>query len=95
MKIASFKQTTLETKRYEVDYSAWLDTSETISTVTITATPAGLTLTNKSVSIDSTGIFFYAAAGTSDTEYRLDLLVTTNQGQTKEDHCLITVFTED
>lgn len=88
MKLASFIKAPLERKRYALDYSNWLDGSETvISTVTFVVTPTvngGLVVDAYSVS-PATKVVFFVSGGVVNAKYVVLVRITTSAGQVKED----------
>jgi hypothetical protein len=94
MKLGNFIKSPVERKRYEIDYSDWLDTGETLSTVTFAVTPvetSGLTINGNSIPSPSTSVYFYANAGVAGSNYVVDVQATTSGGQIKEDTVLFSV----
>lgn len=92
MPLARYIKTSVERKRYEIDYSGWLDTAETISQVEFaTNTPATAVQTSplyvdaSSISEDGLSIVFFASFGDDGVTYQLDVRITTSGGQYKED----------
>jgi hypothetical protein len=94
MKLANFVKTPAERKRYTLDYSDWLDTGETIASVTFGVSPS----TTNTLQIDAftigspaTSVIFFANFGDATNQYTVDVQVTTSGGQTKEDTILFSV----
>jgi hypothetical protein len=94
MKLANFVKSPVERKRYTIDYSDWLDTAETISTVTFAVTPATtntLQIDAYTISNPATSVVFFANYGDAGSQYTVDVQITTSGGQTKEDTILFSV----
>lgn len=94
MKLARFTKAPGERKRYTIDYSDWLDTGETISTVTFLPSPiqtGGLEVDAYSIATPATSVVFFANFGIDGTTYTLNVTITTSGGQTKEDQILFSV----
>lgn len=94
MKLARFTKAPGERKRYTIDYSDWLDTSETISTVTFLPSPiqtGGLEVDAYTIATPATSVVFFANLGIDGTTYTLNVTITTSGGQTKEDQILFSV----
>lgn len=72
---------------YRVDWSAWLQTSETITT-SIWVVPTGIT--QNSGSNTTTTATIWLSAGTAGTAYDVTNRIVTNQGRTNDR--TITVF---
>ena len=94
MKLARFTKQPSERKRYTIDYSDWLDTSETISTVAFVPSPiatGGLVVDAYSIATPATSVVFFANFGVSGTTYTVTVTITTSGGQIKEDEILFAV----
>lgn len=94
MKLGKFTKTSVERKRYALDYSDWLDTGETVSSVVFAVTPAGATplvVDANSISASGTTVVFFVNYGATGTTYTLDVQITTSGGQIKEDQILFAV----
>lgn len=94
MKLANFVKSPVERKRYTINYSDWLDTGETISTVTFTPSPtetSGLIVDAYTIATPATSVVFFANYGVAGHQYTLDVQITTSGGQTKEDTVLFSV----
>lgn len=94
MSLAKFFKTPAERKRYMLDYSDWLDTSETLSTAIFTVTPTDATpieVDAYSISSSGTELVFFVNYGTDAVTYTVDVKITTSGGQTKEDQILFLV----
>jgi hypothetical protein len=88
MRLGSFVKTPIERKRYAIDYTDWLDTGETLSTVTynipnVTTPP----LVVDASSIDATNkiAVFFINGGLNTRQYTVEVTATTSGGQIKED----------
>lgn len=96
MKLGRYTKTPIERKRYVVDYTDWLDTSETVTGVTFTPSPIdGSGFQIDAYTIDPTGktVAMFVAGGADGTQYTLDIQATTSGGQIKEDQVLFSVRT--
>lgn len=67
-----------ETRQFSMDFSSLLDTSETISSPSVSSSPSGLTLGAASVSGQK--VLFDISSGTHPVKYRLEVTVTTSGG---------------
>lgn len=85
MLLGTKTKTPNDVKRYTIDYSDWLDTGETISTVVFTP-DSGMTITGDAVAGDGLSVVFFANGGDEGSTYNVDVTVTTSVGQTKDDH---------
>jgi len=94
LKLGKFTKTPVERKRYALEYADWLDTTETVSSVTFTVTPIDtvpLVVDASSISSSGTEVVFFINYGTTGTTYTLDIQITTSGGQIKEDQILFVV----
>lgn len=94
MKLGRFTKTPIERKRYSIDYSEWLDTGETVTSVTFGVTPSTdniLEVDAYSISTPATSVVYFVNFGAAGTTYTLDIQITTSGGQTKEDQVLYSV----
>lgn len=94
MKLARFTKEPSERKRYAIDYSDWLDTGETIDSVTFSVTPlqaGGLEVDAYSISNPATSVVFFVNFGTSGTTYTVEVTINTSGGQIKQDQVLYSV----
>jgi len=67
-----------ETRQFSMDFSSLLDSGETISSPSVSASPSGLTLGSASVS--GSKVLFTIASGTHPVKYRLEVTVNTSGG---------------
>lgn len=94
MILGKYIKTPDERKRYSVDYSDWLDTGETISSVTFQVIPdeaLGIVVNGSSVNPLATGVAFFVDDGLSEKSYSVVLTIVTSGGQTKQDELKFTV----
>lgn len=94
MKLGTYKQTPQEKKRYTVSYSDWLAAGEVVDSVVygidITTVPP-LLIESSAIQLDGLGVSFYVSGGVDETEYQLNVLMTTDAGQRKEDYFVFLV----
>lgn len=88
MKFATQKKTPQERKRYTVSYQNWLDQDEVVASAlygidNVTVPP--LVVDGSFIQVDGLGLSFFVSGGVSDEQYQLHILMTTNNGQIKED----------
>ena len=94
MRLGSFVKTPIERKRYAIDYSEWLDTGETLSTVVYTipvVTTPPLVVDASSIGSGNTVAVFFINGGLNGRQYTVEVVATTSGGQIKEDTILFTV----
>lgn len=89
MKLGTFRKTPVERKRYLLDYTDWLDTTETVLTKTFTVSPSTgvdpMQAEGDAIVVGGKQVSFFASHGDSGTTYTVDVVITTSAGQTKED----------
>lgn len=88
MLVRTFRKTQVERRRLHIDYSRWLEDTETLTTFQVTTIP----LTTPALVVDLSypdvahkQLVMFASAGLGNTDYTLQLVVQTNEGQTKRD----------
>ena len=69
-----------EIRQFSMDFSSLLDTSETISSPSVSSSPSGLTVGVASVS--GSKVLFNIEGGTHPVKYRLEVTVTASGGAT-------------
>ncbi len=96
MAIAGYTKAASERKRYQIDYTDWLDTGEGVLSVIFTvdnntvATP--LVVDDIMVLPTGLGVQYYMSAGADGVTYRVLAALTTTQGpQDKLDEILLTI----
>ncbi len=94
--LGKYVQTSQDVLLYNIDYSQWLGSGETISgtpTFTVeTTTSPPLVINNVSVdSLTHTLVAFYASGGVSGTQYNVTVSTNTSAGQTKEDYVVFSI----
>lgn len=86
MRLGKFVKTPNERKRYTVDYTNWLETTETLATVDFTVDPPGsLEIDADEILPGNKKVMYFVSGGDDAVTYRVPILVTTSTGQTKED----------
>jgi len=96
MAIAKYVKAASDRKRYQIDYTDWLDTGEQVTSVTFTiednaASPV-LVIDDIQVLPTGLGVQYYISGGVDGTTYRILPNLTTNTGpQTKLDEVFITI----
>lgn len=94
MRLGKFTKTPAERKRYQADYTNWLDTGETLSTVTYVVSPtttSPLVVDASAIAGDGLSVAFFVNAGLDETDYTVTLTATTSGGQIKQDTLLFVV----
>lgn len=88
MRLGKFAKSSQERKRYTIDYTDWLDTSETILTAAYTirqATTPALVVDAQAILVGNKKISFYVSGGKDQETYDLEVAINTSTGQIKED----------
>lgn len=76
---------------YAVAFATWLETGDSLSTVSVSA-DAGITVgSSPAPAIDGTDVVLWLSGGTTGTTYDVQVTVTTDGGRTKVVDCQITV----
>jgi len=92
MRLGKFSKEPGERKLYTIDYSDWLNTSETITGLSFNITPATtLVVDGDAIGSPATGVSFFVSGGTDGVSYTVEAVVTTSQGQIKEDQVLFNI----
>jgi hypothetical protein len=87
MRLRRFTKDPDEKKRYGIDYTKWLDSSETVVSIALSKTGPDNTFIVDSGAVSPTGkrIIFFARGGTTGKQYNAYVTVTTSLGQIRED----------
>ena len=88
MALGRYKKTPTEVKRYSVEYSHWLDTSEYVSSVsfaTISTNTGTITLTADTIGASATSVSFLVSGGDDGQTYEVAVTMVTSAGQTRQD----------
>lgn len=92
--IAKYVKSILERKRYWINYSNWLDTGETVSTVVFSVdkpTTPPLVVDGVQNTADGLSVQYYVSGGVDGVDYVVSALLTTSQGQVKLDEVFVSV----
>lgn len=97
MSIAKYTKQPVERKRYQIDYTDWLDTGENVATVNFSVSP----VTSPTLDIESVanlpslkGVQYYADGGKDGVTYKVTATLTTDaspQPQVREDEIIFVV----
>lgn len=94
MRLARYKQQPRENKRYCIGYTSWLATAETLTNLQVIVSPTTspvLAITDAVIDPDGKNVIFFAGGGVDGTEYTVEILATTSEGQVKEDEVLFAI----
>lgn len=86
MLLAKKTKAPTDRKRYVVDYDDWLDTGETLSTVTYSVDSGTATVDGDSIAGDGKSAIFFINDGEVSTTFNVLIQATTSVGQVKNDH---------
>lgn len=87
MTLKKFYKDPDDRKRYTLDYTDWLDLTESVSSCVFAITPVevGGLVVDASAIVDSKTVVFYVALGNADTDYIVEATMTSDAGQVKQD----------
>lgn len=87
MRLQKFTKNPDEVKRYGIDYTKWLDTSEVVQGVTlqVTGPDTSLAADNYMVIPNGKKISFYVRGGTAGSVYKVFVEISTSAQQIRED----------
>lgn len=86
MKLGRFIKAPGETKRYSIDYSNWLDSGETVTSVSFSVSPNDtLAVLNSSINPSGVLVVFYVEGGTAGSVYETTVTASTSASQVKQD----------
>ncbi|MGE0677763.1 hypothetical protein [Pseudolabrys sp.] len=92
MSLAKYKKAPADVKRYAIDYSDWLDSGETIDSVSFAVSPSGaLSVPSNEISDDELSVTYFVSGGNDGVTYRVVVTIVTSGGQIKEDLILFVV----
>lgn len=86
--LSGVNKAVVERKRYTVDYSPWLETSEVLTNFQMVLTPVTtppLVADGAFISADFTILTVFLSGGLGETLYTLSFVTTTSEGQIKRD----------
>lgn len=93
--LAKYVKQPSERKRYQINYTNWLDTGEAVTDVVFSvdkATTPPLVVDDVMVTPDAKGVQYYVSGGITNTQYVITATLTTNNGpQVKEDEIYFSV----
>lgn len=89
MNLGNFNKQPVEVKDYDIDYSEWLTDGDSVQSATVVVAPTGLVV--DSVFINDPRVKVWLSGGTSGTQYKLTVTMTTADGRVKEDEFKVRV----
>lgn len=93
--LAKYVKQPSERKRYQINYTNWLDTGEAVNDVAFSVdkvTTPPLVVDDIMVTPDGKGVQYYVEGGVNNTQYVVTAVLTTNNGpQVKEDEIYFSV----
>lgn len=95
--VKSFQKTPIERRRLYLDYTCWLEETETLVGTQVVIVPftedAPLSISTGYTDVTNKKIAMFASGGVANTNYTVAIIVTTSDGQTKRDDIGIRVTT--
>jgi hypothetical protein len=95
MPIGKYIKAPVDRKRYLIDYSEWLDTSEAVGSVVFAVDPVSaqhpLVVDGIGIVPAATGVQYYASGGVAGVDYKVFITMTTVPGQVREDVIIFSV----
>jgi hypothetical protein len=89
MPVKTYHKSVPERRRLYIDYTCWLEDTEKLTDIQVTITPyttdAPLTVTTGYTDVEQKKIVMFVGAGAANIAYTLSMVVTTDQGQVKQD----------
>lgn len=93
--VKTYRKTTLERRRLYLDYSCWLAETEIVGSFQVTVIPytsgAALVATGSYPDAAHKKLMMFVSGGKANTNYTMQMVVTTDQGQIKQDNVGILV----
>ena len=85
--LAKFDQSPNERIRYSIDYTEWLDTTESVSTMEFVVTPVTTPpfVMDGYFIVDDKTVVFYTSGGVDQTDYKMEVFCSTSDSQIRED----------
>jgi hypothetical protein len=87
--IKSFRKTTVERRRLYLDYSCWLGETEVLTDFQVTVSPftedAPVSMSVAYTDTTNKKLAMFVGGGVGNTNYTLQMVVRTDQGQVKRD----------
>lgn len=76
-----------DTRRYAIDYSAWMNTTEVLSSFIFAVSAGPASVSSYSISSDGKSVTFYLTGAVLTTdEFDVTVKATTSQSQIRNDH---------
>lgn len=75
---------------YDIDYSDWLSSGDTVASATSTVSPTGLTL--GTIVVSSTSVKHWLSGGTSGVTYKVTVTAVTTGGRTVQHEFRVKVW---
>jgi hypothetical protein len=93
--IKTYRKMPIERRRLYLDYSCWLETSEVLSNFQATVVPftsdGPLTVASSYPDAEHKRLMLFVSGGKPNQNYTLQMVITTDQGQIKQDNIGIMV----
>lgn len=92
--LKTFRKAVVDRRRLHLDYSRWLEDSETLTVLTPTITPVTvppLAIDEQYFDTPAKQAVIFATGGLLNTTYNIELVATTSEGQIKRDDIALKV----
>jgi hypothetical protein len=87
--IKTYRKATVERRRLYLDYSCWLEDTETLTSFQVTVNPftedTPITVNTSYPDADHKRLVMFVGGGAANTNYTLSMVVNTDAGQVKKD----------
>lgn len=82
-----------DARRYAIDYSGWLNLTETLSSFTFAVSVGAASVSSYSISSDGKSVVFYVHGATLATvDFNVTVAAVTSLSQTRNDHVAFTTI---
>ena len=89
MNLGIFNKQPVEVVDYDIDYSEWMTSADSLQSATVDVAPTGLVV--ESTFINSPRVKIWVSGGSSGTTYKLTVTATTKDGRIKQDEFKVKV----
>lgn len=84
--LATFEKQPADVMDYDIDYTQWLPSTDSVASVSYTVTPSGALAVNSALVIENgTRVKLWVSGGTNASTYKAEVTVTTVLGRIKQD----------
>lgn len=83
--LETFEKQPADVLDYDIDYTEWLPTNDTLDTVEYVVSPTGLNVETALIINSGTRVKLWVGGGVSGTTHKVEVTVTTVLGRVKQD----------